>query len=265
VVRPVIDEEVKTARHDEVLNWLVDSLEDVIDAVFSRAPDWLEREATAQRALGLGKIDDVCRRLEAIAAGRVDEMSGLSSSRKHSAAVMDAARSKAAEFRRWMMKPAWPAPQTTIGKATVVRWEIMKPVLDVVPTPLSNRPGHARDAGFVDLCVTFSSTDKLSLNGIPEFHRYSLRDSGEDIDIVTGLTMGPLNWSAIQRDRDLWISVRTGSFTLGEVLQELKTLRQLGESEHLVALCVDAIAPEMAAKILHERIHVIDKSAFGVM
>jgi len=55
-----------------------------------------------------------------------------------------------------------------------------------------------------------------------------------------------------------------GLFHLGEVLQELKTLRQLGESEHMVALCVDGISVDMATKIRHEQLFVIDRATFDL-
>ena len=56
------------------------------------------------------------------------------------------------------------------------------------------------------------------------------------------------------------ISVRTGDFTLGQVLRELRSLRRLkGGQNQAVVLFVDGIDPGMRGHIEHEGFLVFDK------
>jgi nucleoid DNA-binding protein len=263
--RVTMDEELRTARHDEILNWLVDSLDLVVDAMLTRSPEWIEKMAGEKRAESRRHLEDVCRRLEAVAQGRGDDlprMGGPAASSAGGGPPRDAARAKAAELRAWLEHADWGRCAGRLGRASLLSWEILKPVAQLQPSKSPGRPRRRVDAGFVDLCASVARAATLELGGLAEFRRHSLVGSARDADILRDVTIGPLTWSASMAKFDLWVSVRSGPFTLGEVLHELKSLRLLEDAQQRVALCVDGLSADMASKLRHERLYVIDKSAF---
>jgi len=262
-----MDDELRSGRHDDLLNWLVDSLDQVVDTLFTRSPEWMEKIAGEKRAESRRHIEDVCRRIESIsqlASGEVPR-TAVSTRPVLDPTTQDAARDKAAELSRWLERPDWSRCESGLGRAKLLNWEMLKPVAQVQPGKAPGRPPRRTESGFVDLCASVQHTVALELSGLPEFRRSSLVTPvgvTRDVDVLRNVAIGPLAWTAVHATFDLWITVRSGSFTLGEVLYELKALRQLEDGKHRVSLCVDSLALDWAAKLRHERLYVIEKSAF---
>jgi hypothetical protein len=259
-----MDDELRSARHDDILNWLVDSLDLVVDRLFTRSPEWMEKIAGEKRAESRRHVEDVCRRLESISQSASDEVprTGVPIRLILDPATRDAARDKAAELSRWLECPDWDRCKNELGRAKLLNWEMLKPVAQVQPGKAPGRPPRRTESGFVDLCVSVQRTVALELSGLPEFRRSSLVGAARDVDVLSNVAIGQLAWTAVHATFDLWVTVRSGSFTLGEVLYELKALRQLEDGQHRVALCVDSLPVDTAGKLRHERLYVIEKSAF---
>lgn len=261
----VKDAEVKTAYHDEVLNWLIDKLDVVVADRWGMSPDGLAVALQeARQAVSLWITEELAEELA----------SYLDGSRRPLGAKAKAALSEAAaRIPDVLAGVAKWEPRQDIGNSFLKTHEVMKQVCRVEQRPMTS--DKRLDAGYVDVAATIFMPNELMLvlkgfSSSPEgllgnFHSSELSSGLDDKAIESiasafkrsSLTMHPLG-----DELEVWFSVRTGAFTLGEILQELKALKNLEDKAQEVALVVDGIDQKMRERIEHEGFVVIDREDY---
>lgn len=271
--RAVQDEEVKTLYHDEVLNWLIDSLDVVV------AASWGLNEADLSRCLDEARSsakqwvsDDVCRSLKEFASGDrqprerrfFDEDDEIISIGEPTRRLL---KNAAGRTKDVISLVSTFAPDAGIGDASLETYEVMKPVFKIEAR--TNVDDKIIEAGYVDLAAKIFVPEKLEfvINGVEReyshFEHISNARKDEDFrKIAEAFDPGNVKLSVRGQRHSLWFSVRTSSFTLGEILQELKALSALEDKKQVVSLVVDSIDPKMREKIEREGFAVVSRGDF---
>lgn len=268
VGRGVNDEEVKTAYHDEVLNWLIDKLDVVVADRWGMSPEAVATE------LGEAK-EQACQWLKDTV---VPALSGYGAGSKRPGGSVFAHRNKSTELKdetkATLLKAAAGAPEVSkaikqlralesTGDAVVKSFEVMKQVARI------ERKVHREDiriaAGYVDLeaVIVVPESLRITIPGISREEGYGsafqdLADDEEFVKAAHAFAPDQLHLASYGERHRVWFSVRTSPFTLGEILQELKELRSLESGTSIVALVVDGIDPRMCELIEREAFTVID-------
>jgi hypothetical protein len=272
--RGVKDEEVKTAYHDEVLNWLIDNLDvvaadrwgwnDVVAEVRSAqewARTWIERAVAVElQEFGIGKLvpydplrvvrGETCKRFEL---------------EQNTKAALLAAASRVPLVLGAI--DAFKAPDG-VGDASVKSFEVMKKLQRIERKGAKGQT--ITEAGYVDLGARLFVPDGLRFcfDGLSSqnAHASGLDDEEEDdiqfLRAAEGFWPEKVQTKVVGHETDVWFSVRTSAFTLGEILQELKELKSLGGEETEVALVVDGIERRMERLIEREGFVVINRDHY---
>lgn len=266
-----LEEEVKSEYHDDVLNWLIDNLSTVVGDRWGLDDESLNEAVKNARKSGTEWVQDtVCSALKEYAEGKrqpepdrraAKNTPPVQLSESTQLALSDALRRADAVKKR--VSTFIPSKDT--GNASLTQYEVMMPVCRVEARPSSS--DKRVEAGYVDLVASIFLPSELEfqIDGIEVqtgSYRYLLRypDSEADLQKMAQSFAPPnVNLSVRGVRRQVWMSVRTGSFTLGEILQELKALRALEDRSQFVALVVDGIDSRMFTNIEREGFVVIDK------
>jgi hypothetical protein len=276
----VKDEEVKTAEHDALLHWLIENVSDVVADRWGLAEGEVsEKLAVAKKTAKEWVEGSVLETLQGYAEGTLKrepdlwrvgrkkgEDDGTLSEPTRRAAAMAVQRVPA------VAKAIASLPDDAkLGDALLKRYEVMKFVYQ--REPRADGTHKEIGAGYVDLAasVLIPADLRIVVKGISreareryEWYRSRL-DAWDDNELKQQIdAMTPKNVEIEKRGnvQDIWFSVRSGSFTLGEVLQELKGLQRLDDGEHSVALVVDLINAQMLERIEHEGFTVIVRSDY---
>lgn len=270
--RGYLEEEVKSEYHDDVLNWLIDNVSTVVADRWGLDDENLNEAMEKARKSGTGWVQDaVCSTLKEYAEGkrqpRPEPRSDKNTppvqlSESTQLALSDALRrADAVKKRINTFKPGKEA-----GNASLTQYEVMKPVCRVEER--SSSSAKRIEAGYVDLVASIFVPNELEfeIDGIEEHigsYRLLLTYSEADLqEKAQALAPANVKLSIKGVRHHVWMSVRTGSFTLGEILQELKALRALEDRSQFVALVVDGIDPKMLTNIEREGFVVIDKGNY---
>jgi hypothetical protein len=262
----VSDEEVKSTLHDEVLNWLADNLEAVVGDRYGIGSEKFATQVVNARRKLAQSLADEADELERFIRGERDLSSDLRflgkapGERLNLSEVGKEAFEAAAEsLHAWAAKAPLADPPESASRATVRGFELMA-MVNRLETRHSGEV-KATPAGFVDLYATVFVPSALEVPFQVAFEswRFVMSDMKEPeaVALVKKCVSQKLKWERVGEEVPLFISVRTGSFTLGEILQELRTLKSLEKGQQEVALAVDGIADDMRKKIEREGFVVI--------
>lgn len=241
----VVDMEVKSSYHDEILNWLISNIDEVVRTLFSWDVD------QCMNAWGNSNLDRALDEVEQ----SVEELERRLSSADKESAEVGALRIK--EGKAVLREKRSPPTGVT---ATLKAYEVMTPVKRIE----RKRDGLGRAvygketaAGFVDLTAVFHRPVGFVHSAVTPYGFHWGRDTEEEFanslsNSNYGIESGPN-----LEETSLWVSVRSGAHTLGEILQELKTLQSLEYGSHEVALAVDGIEDMMRSRIEAEGFYVI--------
>ncbi len=274
--RAVKDEEVKSAYHDEVLNWLIENLDEVVSDRWGMDSDRLSAVVEKARSSALEWLDGPAKRkFDAYASGKVtkvgwnDEPLGKG---VQEAMIKASSRIAAVRDRIVSIRSAEDS-----GDAKLKTYEVMKRVSRIetksVGAGYNKRVMETSvDAGYVDLCASaYLPTGcairiaGASYNDAEHFVEKTLLepwDSDSVRKFADAFSHDNVRLTMEVADLSVWFSVRTGDFTLGEILQELKDLAALEKGDHAVALVVDGIDPRMLSNIEHEGFVVVDRDDY---
>lgn len=214
------DREVRSADHDEVLQSLIRHLPAVCANLLAPTDEWIE------------------------------------------AAIAEARENwKRDRLRAGLADDSFRPPPADLFAPTLSTYEVMRAV-ELEPRGSSGTSGLGRrpPMGFVDLAAVVERVTWVSLEceedepdpraGSGSGER-AARPGRKEVAARHG------EWSNMTVPVTLWFTVRAGAFTLGEVLQELKTLKTLERQEQTVVLCVARIAPALREVIEHEGFDVV--------
>lgn len=256
--RPTAEDEVKTTEHDALLAWLIEHLDEVADQLFGRDEAWLREKVKAAKKAAKEHWQSLAREFHEHAK----EGATLKNNQFQPVNVTPEGRrdfAKAADIlRQWASEMPFEEAPDSFASGRVESYEAMKPVERVEDRPTTTKRSPA---GFVDLAAVMREPESLSLkegqrddsNNL--FNYYAQEDAL--LAFVEALTPESVTWSIRSKRHAVWFSVRSGQFTLGEILQELKNLRRLEDQKHTVALCVAHIGEDLRAHIEHEGFPVI--------
>lgn len=263
--RKIADSEVKDSYHDEVLNWLVDDLESLISDNFGMT----EEAADAQLSKAKEQFKGFIRNDVSVLLDKwLEEKTVVNYS--YRTIQLDKGTLVKLQEGKQHIDPTIEASMglkisSSAGDAEIQSYEVMKRVA-YLERKLER--GNFREtikeipAGYVDLYAELfvpNSFDiklaEIPFEGLSD--SFQLYDNENCVQLAEALKSKGLTVAKIGEKRNLFFSVRTDPFTLGEVLQELKELRQLEDQSQGVVLVVDNIEPSLRTKIEREGFMVI--------
>lgn len=275
--RAIAEAEVKTVQHDAILQWLIDHLDGVVAHHFGLGPEAvrvsLKRAQESMRSWVDGVAIHSLNELEkqgfeltsrSYIRGQADTVIRLSRETVSSLkkAVME--RDNIIEAVNRVVLP------DTAGDASLESYEVMKPVCKIERTDRGHLPDRVKttEMGYIDV-VAKAFIPKSHEFKIAGFQRADqsedvFRFSSSDADVLkTAEAFRALNLkiATTGHTKEIWFSVRSEGFTLGEILQELKAIQGFEDGDQSVALVVDQIASSMRAHIEHEGFVVIERNA----
>jgi len=256
------NEEIATKEHDALLRWLIDNLDAVAEDLYGKGPEWIEEQAGQARERSAQRWTRYAEQLEergkqgaTMPAGRF----GLEQK-----PVSDEARAlfkkKAQELGAWAGSMPFDRPDDSLAEASVVSYEAMKPVERLDDKPTTTKRSRA---GFVDVAAIVREPQTLILQEDKEADSRDsfvggMYDTEEEVrKRAEKLQKDKVGWWMRSTGLDVWFRVRTQEFTLGEILQELKALRQLENKKQVVVLCVRQIEDDLREHIEHEGFGVV--------
>lgn len=277
----VKDEEVKTAEHDALLNWLIDNLADVVGDRWGIAEGELsEALAAAKKKAAEWVNDSILKTLQGYAEGTQKRRGGMwtlrGKEKDDDGTLSDETRRAAA-----MAEKRVPAvvkaiaslrADAELGNAVVKTYEVMKFVYQWEPR--ADGAHKEIGAGYVDLVASVFMPEDLRIvvKGLSQaaeerYEWYSCKLSStweekalrQQIDAVTAENV---SIETRGHKHAIWFSIRSGDFTLGEVLQELRSLQRLDDGRHSVALVVSEMDAKIVERIEHEGFPVIVSSDY---
>lgn len=244
---------IAAVQHDELLQWTIRRLETLmrelvephafeIEAALAGARSLTANLAVAELSKQLDEIQRATKNggvLQAVAAahGRTEAI------RKACFAVSAA---------------TLPDPIESIA------FEVQRPV----EMPRLTASGHTNNklAGFVDLAVevTLREAPRVEIGnltaGDTPVDPFRCADAAQTISQITQFSPDKVHAKFSRSSKHLmYLTVRPDSFTLSEVLQELKTLRRLLPGQQAVAVVVDGIAHELRRQLEQHGFIVIDR------
>lgn len=269
--RKIADAEVKDQYHDEILNWLIDNLDGLVAEHFGFG------EVACQAALVDAKeeFDSYMKNQveplieEGLKTKQIDsDWRGILELDEAAQRVFQTAKTSLSAIRKRASAFSF---QAQVGDGSVVSSEVMKRVsyFETKPTRGDSYGVQAKEvpAGYIDLCASIFKTHgfRFKIEGIgsnedraPQF--YSLSTC---VEFARAIGAENLGFFATGETRPVFFSVRIGSFTLGEVLQELKELKQLETKQQDVVLVVDNLDPSIRKKIEAEGFMVIARGDYS--
>lgn len=270
--RGVKDAEVKSVYHDELLNWLIDNLAVVVADRWSMSPETVEQVVKQSRKEAMDSAESEARESFGKYADLESDGRGVQiDDEARNACALAASRLPDVLKRIESIKAS-----ETLGHAVIISHEVMKRVsrteVKAVGAGRNRREEETRvDAGYVDLAAECFSQTGIQIAGFIDDGAHDYFDArrygsgGRSKSLMrkaqaftperVTLTTGNCSWTT-------WFTVRTGAFTLGEILQELKELSVLEDEEQKVVLVVDGIDAGMRSKIEREGFAVVDRDTY---
>ena len=267
--RRVGDGEVKTAHHDEVLVWAVKNLSSLVAEDWGFAPDEVEALAVDARSKGERAANSLSMSMSRFAKGK-QKLTNWSTDAIREVEIGEVTRAllakaaSEASTSEVIQAIRALAPSPDFANAKLVGVEIMKPVR-LVETK-ANQDWKLTPAGFVDLVASVDFPKEFEVEVANEVWGYDV-DRRLDIfhseqnlvDLAREFRPASVKLLPRFEKVSIWFTVRSGDFTLGEILQEIKVLRTLESKDHQVALIADGVRPEIRTLVESEGIVVIDR------
>lgn len=266
--RGVSDDEVKTPHHDDVLSWLIESLSPLVAGLWRLSDERTNQIFANARTKAKDWTLRFSKDLQEFAQGKEPAQQRMYSSfdpPEELSKVTRATLAQAADKTKAVVKKIESfSLADDFWETKVARYEVMKPVQRIERRP--NGEIKRDEAGFIDLeALVFKPNNcEFAIEGIDDSYssRKNINNIGTNADFQTlAKAFDPSNVDVACEGQQItvWMSVRTGVFTLGEILQELKVLRTLGNQSQTIALVVDGIDPKTRTHIEREDFIVIDK------
>lgn len=277
--RGVKDKEVLSAEHDALLSWAIKYLDKIVADTWGLDPDAFENEIEKARQRAKRWLDGAYKELTEFQSGERKVFRGYGTiftdvetpekyepiSPETTDSINLAIKRKQSVYKAASTIKISPAS----ADAKLKDCSVMKPVYKVEERPRTEDKWI--DAGFIDIEAKIFVPDEYvidlkdhplgrSSRTIGIVSQYS---SDEDLrEFADAFVKNGVRITTYGTILNIWISVRTDNFTLGQVLQELKTLRQLQcESDRdrtkEIVLLVNHINEEMRDIITHEGFCVI--------
>ena len=277
--RVLKDKEVLTVRHDELLSWSIDHLETLVADNWGLSQDEMPEaiaEARESAATWLDRFQHELAKFESGERTVTVRDGGINDDDEETQVSNETIASiKSAMKRKVPLHQAIFAHSTAdeTGDALLKSFTVMKPVCKVDTRKYNDY--KRTPAGFIDLVAEIFSPAKLQIrieNAPREksdddynfFSRYYTQDEevrkGADALVKDGLQCIPLGTK-----KSIWFSVRSDSFTLGQILQELKSLKQLEDETQEIALVVTDITDRMRQNIEREGFIVIAREDYPAL
>lgn len=264
-----VDPEVKDAYHDEVLNWAIDNLANIVTSRLgldsAQAVAELEKARSAIYQFLDTDIDGFLSR--AIEKKQLHSWRGAIDLDSVAIGAFKTAKMNIRGIKRQVDKLGF---EPADAVARVESFEVMKRV--TYYEKKLTRNGHSQEikeipAGYIDLFATGFSPSGFSF-GIENcskdvINRPSFHDQEHAVRFARSINAENISLHPVGKRFSIFFSVRTDAFTLGEVLQEMKDLEQLEDQQQEVALIVDHIPHAMRIKIEAEGFMVFARSDFA--
>ncbi|HEY0947461.1 MAG TPA: hypothetical protein VGD81_19415 [Opitutaceae bacterium] len=199
--------------------------------------------------------------------------------RQHADYAASDARKKAAEYDQpraealerlgkavaAMGKKRIPAPDNALRTAIITERILEAPIEE-------QRASRTETVGFIDIACTVTCPSRLELEDhLPcrlhtiepsrhEIHRATLfrRDPYDLRDIESQEVKAP-TWKMRSKVVSLWIDVRTLETPVGQLLRELKTLREFAPMNHQILVVTESVDPAVRSMVNHEGFYIVSR------
>lgn len=284
--RGVKDTEVLSAEHDALLSWAIKYLDQIVANTWGLDSNAFENEIEEARQRAKNWLDDAYSELTEFHSGERKLSSRLANffrnvetQEEHESISSETTDSINLALKRkqsvYKVVSAINLSHTA-ADAKLNEFSVMKPVYKVEERPRADDKWI--HAGFIDIeaKIFIPSEFLIDLKDYPRERGSRTNDIfpyyGSDKELrefADALVKEGVRINTYGRTRNIWISVRTDNFTLGQILQELKALRLLQcesdrDTTKEIILLVNQIDNEMRNIIDHEGFVVIARDDYKI-
>jgi len=254
--------DITDPEHDELMMWLIQNREGLVDAYYGDDEEELVDKSREALTAYRNKVNDLIEEVEAIAS----ESGQLAS-------VKNLARQRLKTIKTHLLVLQPEPLNEQFGRATIVEWYTQHTVNKIKHDRYGDRKEEF--AGYVDLRMDIKEPGRIELTPAPRLsgpYVYQMsnildkkEDDGEeqtsiDLKRLEDLEIDEPEWGYYVSPVTVVCDVRTRLSTYGDLLQDLKTLRELHDHEPRnvhIFLVVNNIPGEWKQIIEHEGFTVV--------
>lgn len=266
--------EISEQEHEDLFLWLTENLEEVVGDLWDANPDKLEEASTEAmnkwRSGAKSKLDQFSSITKEYRRRNPDIAKQATSCKKAVTAIVSS-------LRPWQKSEEF-------GYASLGKWAGQHPVREEPShnwvNPTDSRPDDvpSKIVGYVDVAAVVDVVVGLSLKpsiGTEPGDSYESQlhevhfASGPDKELLQRLKSwrpAAPTWVAKHRRVEVWFDIRAHPVVVGEVLRELRTLREYlpcsPSTVSIIALVVPGCAPQVEELLNHEDFWVVSRSDF---
>lgn len=271
--RGVADKRVLDQQHEALLKWTLENLSMLVASRWALEEEKLPELALKAQRSTFKSIDKICdsasrNEPDYIMTDEEEEAAKNAPITAENQTVIDVIPAFKAKLEGVLADLKVPQ-KTTQG--TLKNHALMEQVFKVEP----RQYGYDKrtPAGFIDIKTLIHQPESLSLI----FDVKDPLEHGEDplseifpyylsreflLNFAAGKSWRTPRYKSCGKNKYVWFTVRSDTFTLGQIMQELRTLSSLEDGEQEVVLVVNEIDKTNRSHIEREGFKVIDRSLF---
>jgi hypothetical protein len=248
---PVSDPEITRADHDELFNWLITHLDEVTTVLWPH-DDYLLPHMTS------AAIDTCCSNI----AAEITALQAIEESLGDAAALRSQFHAKTGEAAQLLEGFAAPVIGPAELRPQVKSWRAQR---ELFATDV--RGTQTKLAGFVDVYASVSMAESISLHAVSIAFETRFWGEEERQPDPNRWTFYAPRWEVRRRSHDVYFDVRANVFSLGEILQQLRTLERLATlqpeaaREVEIVLVVNELNASWKETLAHEGFGLLERKA----
>lgn len=250
------DKEIGKKQHDDLLVWLGTNIGDISEWLWGKDDAWLmEQEQKARK--------DLASNLQAL----IESYDRSATNSEYSARLKSAFAKKAEEVRHLQSILSIKAAPVSLCSAKVTKWNTEFEVHEYIKDRQGRR--QERLVGYVDLCANVSLPTQLRLrvsdNEPHTDHRIYMMMHADDsttVRLINEAGFYQPKWVSDRSSFDIMFDVRAHIPSVGNLLQELKTLRRYSGSGSVIYVVCNQMDQQWVDILRHEEFGVLQKSVY---
>lgn len=253
------DKEIGKKQHDDLLVWLGTNIGEISEWLFGKDDAWLlEQEQKARK--------DLASNLQAL----IESYDRSATSSEYSARIKSALAKKAEEARHLQSILSIKAAPVSLCSAKVTKWNTEFEVHEYTKDRQGRR--QERLVGYVDLCANVSIPTELRLKVSDHdphldynfYIRARMMSYNDDNTVrsINEIGFYQPKWVSDRSSFDIMFDVRAHIPSVGNLLQELKTLRRYSGSGSVIYVVCNQMDQQWVDILRHEEFGVLQKSVY---
>lgn len=243
-------DDLDSSAHQALLDFLWCNLETVVASWLRCRPEWLESAADSARVKFNEKTSEIVRDMELFIAENADLAGNVSTAKER--------------FEKALSDVLLPPPPEEALIPELSRKQYQQPIT----VAKYDRQGLPRREiiGYIDIGCDLSLPSNLDIEGCPFYSKSwdSQKSRERRGNCLAELALGPVSWTvARHKKQNIWFDVRATLPHTGVLIQELRVIRELADSETMVTLVCDQIQTQVAEVLKHEGFWCLSRNDIG--